>query len=214
MSRKQEQRAEETKRSILEAAGALFAERGYDAVTMREIAKKAGCSHTTIYLYFDDKETLLHQLAAPPLQSLKDEMERISAQNKHPSDKLKEIFLAYIHFCLANRSMHTIFFGAGASRVDEEEPALEINRLRIGLFRLLMRSLQEFLHIGQDDERLLAYSRICYFTLYGIVATYTPSKETVEQLMDRLSSTFHTAVDALLIGFQRLLKEEANHHEN
>jgi hypothetical protein len=70
MSRKQVLRAEETKKAILSEAGKLFAEQGFHAVTMREIAKKAGCSHTTIYIYFTDKETLLYQLSMPPLKEL------------------------------------------------------------------------------------------------------------------------------------------------
>jgi len=77
MSTKQEQRSEETKTSILSAAGTLFASRGYDAVTMREIAKAAGCSHTTIYIYFKDKEALLLQLSMPPLKTLMLQMDKL-----------------------------------------------------------------------------------------------------------------------------------------
>lgn len=73
MSSKQEQRSEETKRSILAAAGLLFASRGYDSVTMREIAKEAGCSHTTIYIYFKDKEALLQQLSLPRFKTWRTE---------------------------------------------------------------------------------------------------------------------------------------------
>ncbi len=79
---KKELRSEETKRMILKAAGKLFSEKGYDAVTMREIAKEAGCSHTTIYLYFKDKETLLHQLSMPTLQCF------ISTIKKHIPSKI------------------------------------------------------------------------------------------------------------------------------
>ncbi|MGZ4164968.1 MAG: TetR/AcrR family transcriptional regulator, partial [Tumebacillaceae bacterium] len=52
MPSKKELKSEETKRAIVSAAGQLFADRGYEAVTMREIAKAAGCSHTTIYIYY------------------------------------------------------------------------------------------------------------------------------------------------------------------
>jgi AcrR family transcriptional regulator len=48
---------------ILDAARALFVTKGIEAVTMREIAKKIGYSPTTIYLYFKDKETLIHEYA-------------------------------------------------------------------------------------------------------------------------------------------------------
>lgn len=43
---------------ILDAAGALFAERGVDAVAMGEIAGAAGCSRATLYRYFPDRPAL------------------------------------------------------------------------------------------------------------------------------------------------------------
>ncbi|GAA1507564.1 TetR/AcrR family transcriptional regulator [Nocardioides humi] len=43
---------------ILDAAGALFAEQGVDAVAMGEIAAAAGCSRATLYRYFPDRPAL------------------------------------------------------------------------------------------------------------------------------------------------------------
>lgn len=208
MSGIQELRSEETKRKILAAAGALFSERGFDAVTMREIAKKAGCSHTTIYIYFTDKETLLHQLSMPPLQSLKADFANIfNRNNASPEDKLKEICLAWIGFCLTNRNMHDVFFSVNATRVDEAEPKLALNKLRNELFGMLTQALQACLGIERNDARLLSYSRITYYTLHGIVGTYTYSAESAEELMARLTPTFQDAFEALLIGFAHKLRE-------
>lgn len=47
--------ASETKLSIILAARELIAIKGFESVTMREIAAKAGCSHTAIYMYFGTK---------------------------------------------------------------------------------------------------------------------------------------------------------------
>ena len=52
-------RGEETRAKILEAALALFRERGYDDTTMRDVARRAGVSLGNAYYYFDSKETLL-----------------------------------------------------------------------------------------------------------------------------------------------------------
>jgi AcrR family transcriptional regulator len=43
---------------ILDAAGALFAERGVESVGMNDIARAAGCSRATVYRYFDNREAL------------------------------------------------------------------------------------------------------------------------------------------------------------
>src|SRR2546428_1587123 len=131
MASKQELRSEETKKSILLSAGKLFAEQGFDGVTMREIAKEAGCSHTTIYIYFKDKEALLHHLSMPPLKQLKELMERILLQTDlSPEDRLKAVGRNFIRFCLVNRNMYTIFFMAKAERVDMPEQELDINKMR------------------------------------------------------------------------------------
>lgn len=208
MANKQELRSEETKRAIVAAAGALFAERGFDAVTMREIAKQAGCSHTTIYIYFKDKLALLHQLSMPPLEQLKRRFESIlRSDTLAPEDKVKGLGEEFIRFCLANRNMYPIFFVTKSVRVDEAEPELEVNRLRNALFAQLMEGIRQCLRLEEEDARLLAYSRILVYTVHGIVATYNQSEETVDQLMDRLKATFAEAIDVLLLGFRRKMEE-------
>ncbi len=50
---------EATKQALLSAAGAVFAERGYDAATTREVAQQAGVNEQLIQRYFGGKEGLL-----------------------------------------------------------------------------------------------------------------------------------------------------------
>jgi AcrR family transcriptional regulator len=50
--------AEATRCALLDAAGALFRERGYDAVTVREIGERAGVDAALIARYFGGKQGL------------------------------------------------------------------------------------------------------------------------------------------------------------
>nr|WP_028612408.1 TetR/AcrR family transcriptional regulator [Paenibacillus harenae] len=207
MASKKELRSEETKRSIVAAANKLFAERGYDAVTIREIAKEAGCSHTTIYIYYQDKEALLHALSMQPLEHLKSSLDAVSVdETLLPADKLRMLNGLFIRFCLENRSMYTIFFEVKSGRVDIPEPDLAINRLRNQMFNIILKLLQNSLEIP-EDEQLLAFSRIYFYMLRGIVGTYTLSEESVDAIMDRLSPTFEDAFEALLYGFTKQIDE-------
>jgi AcrR family transcriptional regulator len=52
----------ERKQAILEAALAVFAERGFEAARLEDIAARAGVAKGTLYLYFKDKETLFEEL--------------------------------------------------------------------------------------------------------------------------------------------------------
>lgn len=170
---------------------------------MRQIAKEAGCSHTTIYIYFKDKEALLQQLAMPPLQALMGQIDRIAEREAGPEDKLRDISLAFVEFCLTNRGMYALFFNVKSVRVDEKAPELEINRMRNALFGKLTAMIQASLRLDAEDERLLMFARIYFYTLHGIVATYAQSEETVEQLMDRLEPTFSKTAEVLLDGFRQ-----------
>ena len=55
---------------ILQAAGALFAERGYDKVTTNMIAARAGISPGSLYQFFPNKETIAQAFAADATEHL------------------------------------------------------------------------------------------------------------------------------------------------
>jgi AcrR family transcriptional regulator len=50
------------RRQILDGAYRLFMRQGFDATSMGDIAKEAGVSKGTLYVYFDSKERLFHEL--------------------------------------------------------------------------------------------------------------------------------------------------------
>ncbi len=208
LTNKHLQRAEETKQTILTAAEKLFVKKGFDAVSIREIAKEAKCSHTTIYLYFKDKEALLHELSMPSLEKLYDSIRKITdTASKTAEAKLKEISHLFIRFCLTNKNMYTIFINEKSSRVDEVDPNLEINKIRIRLFSLIQQTLGECIKI-KSDEQLLAFSRIYFYNLYGILSTYSYQHEPTEVLIERLTPTFDLSVEVLLSGFKQIVRSE------
>ncbi len=82
-----------TKPKISEIALQLFAERGYAAVSMRQIASKVGLQVGALYNYFPDKQTILSELLINHMESL---IEAWYAQ-KLPErpDKLLEFFVDF-----------------------------------------------------------------------------------------------------------------------
>jgi AcrR family transcriptional regulator len=56
---RRQQRIEDRREQILSAASAVFAEKGYQRATTREIADKADVSEGLIYSYFESKDHLL-----------------------------------------------------------------------------------------------------------------------------------------------------------
>ncbi|MFD2369305.1 TetR/AcrR family transcriptional regulator [Brevibacillus sp. GCM10020057] len=208
MASRQELRSEETKKAILAAAARMFSEKGFDAVSIREIAKAAGCSHTTLYIYFQDKEALLHQLSIGPLQSLRQQMEDVIADPQLlPEARLKLVSRLFIEFCLRHRTMYTVFFMVKASRIDvQAEPTAELQQLRTKLFDLLQKALLQCLPQPAGEDLALAHARIYFYMLHGIVGTYTHSEESLEQLLERLAPTFDLGVEVVMAGCKQTIE--------
>ena len=57
-----EQKKEEKKRNLLEAARILFSQKGISKTSISEIAQAAKVAKGTFYLYFKDKDELLEHL--------------------------------------------------------------------------------------------------------------------------------------------------------
>ena len=71
-----EQRKEEQRLRIEEAAAALFRKHGYAETKIKDIAKAAHISPSTIYLYYEDKKHLFQSLNIPEAENRRPELEK------------------------------------------------------------------------------------------------------------------------------------------
>ena len=67
---------QETRRRILDAARALFAERGFEGTSTRDVARSARIAAGTLFNYFESKEALALELVRAALEGCEDEFER------------------------------------------------------------------------------------------------------------------------------------------
>jgi AcrR family transcriptional regulator len=96
IDRRERDRAE-LREKILEAARELFAQYGYEGVSMRKISARIEYSPTSIYLHFADKETLFRELCYSDFQLLSKEF-AVVAELKNPGERLRRIGEVYVRF--------------------------------------------------------------------------------------------------------------------
>jgi len=77
MAKRWQRRKDARPPEILDAALAVFAQKGFAATRLDDIAAKAGITKGTIYLYFDSKQALFEALAR---QSIGAQIDHIQAQ--------------------------------------------------------------------------------------------------------------------------------------
>lgn len=74
---KREQNKLANRAAILDGARKLFAEQGYDAVTIRDVIRATTLAAGTFYNYFPDKESLLRSLVEERLGELTERMSQV-----------------------------------------------------------------------------------------------------------------------------------------
>lgn len=79
-------RAEKRRHEIVEAAARVFARKGFERATTREIAREAGISEGTIYNYFASKQQLLVELA----DMVQEQLGAI-VPDPHAADDMREV---------------------------------------------------------------------------------------------------------------------------
>ncbi len=86
---------------ILDAALDVFAEKGFHAATMEEIAARAGITKGTIYLYFEGKEELFLAMVRNGLQEWLDMLPQIQYNpGEDPVEKARELGRAFLDVLL------------------------------------------------------------------------------------------------------------------
>jgi len=107
---RREREKEELRQDILDAARELFVKEGYDNVSMRRVAEKIEYSPTTIYLYFEDKHSLLYAICEETFARLAKRMEAITREGDDPIEALRRGCRAYVDFGLKNPNHYKLTF--------------------------------------------------------------------------------------------------------
>lgn len=133
---------------ILDTARVLFCKRGYEAVTMREIAKRIGYTATTIYYHFPDKETLVHALCDEDLLALTAHLKRIG-EVKDPIDRIRKMGMAYVMFGLEHPQPYRLLFMTAGAAHDPERSAVERGNPEQDAYAFLLRAAGEAIAEGR-----------------------------------------------------------------
>lgn len=155
-------KARATRERIVDAALRLFAERGYEAATMRDIAAAADCSLGLAYRYFSGKEALVVELYGRLAEQLADDVE---AQPRGPlADRFRQAMRALLAQMAPYRATLGALFGAalrprsaasifGAEAAGIRERALRAHRALVA---------------GATETRLQPFADDLAMILYGM----------------------------------------------
>jgi len=180
MGRRKKEPREVHRKNISESASILFMEKGLVNTSMDEIAKKAGYSKATIYVYFENKEEIVNYLVLESMTKLYDYV--YEALKK---ETIKEKYLAICFGLLSYQEEFPYYFNTVVNKISfktkpsDEETYLvgeKINELLIGLF-------SEAIKKGQIKPNIdiLQMSFSVWGMLTGLIQMATNKKEYIEK---------------------------------
>jgi AcrR family transcriptional regulator len=96
-----------TREALIDAAAQLLDHGGVDAVTLREVGRRAGVSHNAPYKHFDSKEALLAAVAARELRE-----HSTGLHSGSPGSALRAVMHDYVSWALKSPARFKLVFGA------------------------------------------------------------------------------------------------------
>ncbi|GAB4565237.1 MAG: TetR family transcriptional regulator [Haliangiales bacterium] len=150
----QAQRSDDRRQAILDAALALFAERGFHGTAVPLIAARAGCGAGTIYRHFESKERLVNVLYQHWKRAIITEVMATIPSDASPRLSFRHLWHRTLAFSSRNpEAMHFLELHHHGSYLDPESLAInaELNRL---IRELCVRAQRE-LAVKDEDPSLL-----------------------------------------------------------
>jgi AcrR family transcriptional regulator len=175
---RREREKDATRRKILDAARELFAQQGYEAVSLRRIADAIEYSPTAIYVHFKDKADLMKELCRQDFESFAEEVRQFAGV-ADPVERIQRSGRLYIRFAIEHPNHFRLMFMTKPIpelvELDEQEMDAQgrgdPNR---DAYAFLMQCVEEAVTQGrireelQDDPELVA--QILWASLHGVAS--------------------------------------------
>lgn len=176
-----------TRQRLIEAAGEVFAEAGYEAATVREICARAGANVAAVNYHFGDKLELYTEVLRQSVGAVHDETVRHALDQEGPPEAVlrQAVRVMLQRMCPADRPdlrfrliMHELVHPTEAiARVIDEVMRPIYDRLR-GIIGAILK-------LPRDHEK----TRLCTQSVIGQIVHYARSRPVLTRLWPELKMT-------------------------
>ena len=117
-------RAERTRAAVLEAAEALFAERGFDATRLEDVAERVGIRRASIVYYYKDKRALYEAVLDSVFGGFRDRLEVVLSTQAPLPERIEAAVSAWVDYVGSRPSIARIVLREAANAVPGRGPTL------------------------------------------------------------------------------------------
>lgn len=142
--------------ALLDAAAGVAADLGSESLSLREVARRAGVTHTAVYNHFSDKNDLLRALAIRAFEDLSASLAESVSQT--PS-ALEDIGAAYLRFAWEHTAVFRFMFQRSLCMPPGQFDPLQDAGLatqKVLVSEVLRLQAGGHLHFGDEERQALA----------------------------------------------------------
>lgn len=145
---------EQRRNYILDVAEDLFFSRGYDDVSMNQIAQDVGLNKATLYLYFKNKESIYFAIVLRGIEIFKEMFKDKVGLGKTGINKLEKAGRAYFAFYNEYPDYHDAYLYYKSKRFENsgDEYAIQIEVLTGDIMIIICNAIQEGIADGTIRE--------------------------------------------------------------
>ncbi|MCB0988459.1 MAG: TetR/AcrR family transcriptional regulator [Microthrixaceae bacterium] len=183
---------EHTRGLLFDSFGRLLYQRGYDDLTLAEVAREAGLARTAIYNYFPDKESLLVAYATAETAGFVDRLDEVLRTVDNPVDQLRTYVRLHLEYFSANHlppgpTLRVLLPEAAAERLMEHVGILESR-----LYDIVRRGRERRYLRAEDIDATVAMIAACI----GRAGSDATSAGSIREAVDAAEAFVLRAVDA------------------
>jgi AcrR family transcriptional regulator len=173
------------KNALIEAGIEILAKDGLGALSLREVARQAGVSHTAPYAHYADKQALIAAIATTGYEKLYARLADVVQQYQDsPAQQLVEAGWAYLEFAFDEPDHFKITF-SGVIEKEKDFPAfVEISQKSFRLVVEIIEACQQTGVLPAGSSDLIAVS--VWSLLHGL-ASLVLEEQISHTILDRLS---------------------------
>lgn len=199
---------EKRREYIIDAAEKLFFQKGYDNISMNDIAHEVGMSRATLYLYFKNKEVIYQAIVLRAARIMDKMFKKSLSGEKKAIDKLKDLGKAYFDFYREFPDYYNAYIYFKSDRFSEHDNDY-MNEIK-ELSKETMKMTCELAIEGIEDGSMRKDLNPLEVAIYGIVT----SRELVKldswalKALESQGITYEQFIDDCMDLWKRMLVNE------
>jgi AcrR family transcriptional regulator len=155
------------KNTLIDVALAHIARSGVSSLSLREVAREAGVSHSAAYRHFANKEDLLVGIAEQGFRWLGETL--TMAARGHPDNPVgafQAAGVAYVEFAVSHPEHMQIMFGGSIAEMNDYPSLIAATDETYGALSHMVAQASKSGQLRSGDDKMIALT--CWATVHGL----------------------------------------------